>query len=295
MALRKQDLVGYALILPAMLGVLAFVIYPVEEVIRLSFTNTNYLTHRSDFVGFQSYERALSDPVMGLVVRNTFEWVIGNTVFSVLLGLGVGYFLSFNFGINRFLRSGILIPWILPSVVSIAAWKWMLHPELGVINDLLKKLGLIQVGIAWLGEPGLVMYALVTIGVWGSLPFVALVVSAAAQGIPDSLLQAATIDGANGWQKFLFIVLPSLTYPLTIIGMLTLIASMNNLVTVWGTTQGGPANSSVTLAALIYQTGFLSFRFGLSSALSVLNFVVLLGASVIYLACLGGTWKAGER
>lgn len=295
MRLRKQDLFGYALVLPAMLFVLSFIIYPVAEVIRLSFTNTSLLTRRSDFVGFQSYERVLSDPLIGQVMLNTVIWVLVGTALALLTGLMVGYFLSFNFQINRLLRASILIPWVLPAVVSIAAWRWMYHAEMGVINDMLKKIGLIEKGIPWLGDPDLVLYALISIAVWRHLPFAALVISAAVQSIPTSLLEAATIDGANGWHKFRLIVLPHLGYTLTVIGIMNLIWSMNDLITVWGSTRGGPANASEILSTYIYSVGFNSFRFGLSSALSVINFAVLLTASIVYLLVLRRTWRADER
>lgn len=292
MRLRAQDWFGYALVFPAMAMVLMFIIYPVGEVVRLSFTNTSLLTGRSDFVGLQSYERILADELIGHVVRNTAIWVAANTVITLLLGLMVGYFLSFNFVINRLLRASILIPWILPGVIAVAAWQWMYHAEMGVINDLLKKAGVIQAGVAWLGDPELVIYSLVVVAVWRHLPFAALVISAAVQAIPSSLLEAATIDGANAWQRFRHVVLPALSYTMTIIGILTLIWSMNDLVTVWGSTRGGPANASEILSTYIYQVGFTSFRFGLSSALSVINFLLLLAASVSYLIVLRKTWSA---
>jgi multiple sugar transport system permease protein len=272
--------------------VLAFVIYPVGEVVRLSFTNTSLLTRREEFVGLQSYQEVLSDPLIGHVLQNTAIWVFANTGLTLLIGLAVGYFLSFNFVINRLLRASILVPWVLPAVVAVAAWQWMYHAEMGVINDLLKRAGLIEEGVAWLGTPSLVIYALVVIAVWRHLPFAALVVSAAVQAVPTSLLEAATIDGANAWQRFRHVVLPALGYTLTIIGVLTLISSMNDLVTVWGATRGGPANSSEILSTYIYQVGFTSFRFGLSSALSVINFLLLLTASISYLLVLRKTWRA---
>ncbi len=292
MRLRAQDWFGYALVFPAMAMVLALVIYPVGEVVRLSFTNTSLLTRRSDFVGLESYERILADPLILHVMQNTAIWVFANVGLTLLIGLMVGYFLSFNFVINRLLRASILVPWVLPGVVAVAAWQWMYHAELGIINDLLKKAGVIQEGVAWLGTPGLVIYSLVVIAVWRHLPFAALVISAAVQAIPASLLEAATIDGANAWQRFRHVVLPSLSYTMTIIGILTLISSMNDLVTVWGSTRGGPANASEILSTYIYQVGFTSFRFGLSSALSVINFLILLAASISYLVVLRKTWRA---
>jgi multiple sugar transport system permease protein len=295
MTLRRSDLFGYALVFPAMLLVLGFIIYPVGEVIRLSFTNTSLLAGRSDFVGLQSYQRVLSDPLMGRVLGNTAMWVFLGTALALLLGVGVGYFLSFNYWINRILRASILIPWILPAVVSVASWRWMYNAEAGILNDVLRRAGLIQKVIPWLGDPSLVMYALVVVAVWRHLPFASLVVSAAVQGIPNSYVEAATIDGANGWQKFRYIVLPELAYPLTVIGILSLIWNMNDLITVWGSTQGGPADASQILSTYIYTMGFTSFRFGLSSALSVINFGLLLTASVVYLVILRRTWGVTDR
>jgi multiple sugar transport system permease protein len=295
MRINRRDLFGYAMVTPAMLLVLGFVIYPVAEVVRLSFTNTSLLVGRSDFVGFQSYQRIVDDPLFDTVVHNTALWVFLGTALTVLLGLGIGYFLSFNFRINRLLRASILIPWLLPAVVSVAAWRWMYSAEEGVINDILKRTGLIERGIPWLGDPSLVIYALVVIAVWRLLPFGSLVISASVQGIPNSYLEAATIDGANGWQKFRYIIMPELTYPLTVIGILALIWNMNDLITVWGATQGGPADASQILSTWIYTVGFTSFRFGLSSALSVINFLILLTASVAYLVVLRRTWGVKER
>jgi multiple sugar transport system permease protein len=293
--MRRDELFGLALVLPAMALVLSFIVYPVGEVIRLSFTNTNLLTRRSDFVWFESYGRVLSDPLMGQVLWNTALWVGVGTVAALVLGLGVGYFISHDFKINRLLRASILIPWILPTVVAVAAWRWMYHAEMGVLNDMLKKIGVIEKGIAWLGEPSLVIYALSVIAVWRHLPFAALVISAAIQGIPTGLLEAATIDGANGWQKFRYIILPQLAYPLTFIGIMNLIWNMNDLITVWGSTRGGPANASEILSTFIYSMGFNSFRFGLSSALSVINFSILLALSLAYLYILRSAWRAEER
>src|SRR5258708_22568806 len=139
MTVRRSDLFGYALVLPAMLLVLGVVIYPVAEVVRLSFTNTSLLAGRSDFVGLQSYQRVLSDPLIGHVLSNTATWVFLGTALALLLGLGVRYFLSFNFWINRILRPSILIPWILPAVVSVASWRWMSSAEERTLNDVLKR------------------------------------------------------------------------------------------------------------------------------------------------------------
>jgi multiple sugar transport system permease protein len=294
LGLRRQDLFGYALILPAMLIVLGFIVYPVGDVIRLSFTNTSLLTHKSDFVWFESYEKVLADPLIGTVLQNTAIWVFATSILVLIIGLAIGYFISFDFSINKALRSGILVPWILPAIVSIAAWKWMYNAELGVLNDLLIKAGIISEGYPWFGETNTVIFALVAVAVWRHLPFAALVISAAVQAIPNTTLEAATIDGANGWDKFRLVVMPNLGYTLSIVGVLQLIWNMNDLLTVWGSTKGGPAGASEILSTFIYDQGFMSFRFGVSSAASVMNFLVILVASLIYLLLLKDTWRADE-
>ena len=206
----------------------------------------------------------------------------------MLLGLSIGYFLSFNYRINRLLRASILIPWLLPAVVSVAAWRWMYSAEEGVINDILKRAGLIERGIPWLGDPSLVIYALIVVAVWRLLPFGALVISAAVQGILNSYLEAATIDGANGWQKFRYIVrradvpIDRHRHP----GADLEYERSDHRV---GLDQGGPADASQILSTWIYSVGFNSFRFGLSSALSVINFSLLLLASIAYLLVLRRT------
>src|SRR5258708_32703353 len=135
MRVDKRDWFGYALVFPAMLLVLGFIIYPVGEVVRLSFTNTSLLAGRSDFVGLQSYQRVLSDPLMAHVLSNTATWVCLGTVLALLLGVGVGYFLSFNYWINRILRASILLPWILPAVVSVASLRWLYNAGTGILHD----------------------------------------------------------------------------------------------------------------------------------------------------------------
>ena len=275
MTLRRSDLFGYALVLPAMLLVLGFIIYPVGEVIRLSFTNTSLLAGRSDFVGLQSYQRVLSDPLMGHVLSNTATWVFLGTALALLLGLGVGYFLSFNFWINRILRACILLPWILPAVVSVASWRWMYAAEGGILNDVLLRAGLIQKVIPWLGDPSLVMYALVVIAVWRHLPFASLVVSAAVQGIPTSYVEAATIDGANGWQKFWRITLPLLRPVSAITILLGLVYTLKVFDLIWIMTRGGPADSSTTFAIWAYRLGFGSLLPDFSPAAAVGNLLIL--------------------
>jgi multiple sugar transport system permease protein len=291
---HRVGLLPYWLVAPTMLIVLAFIIYPVFETFRLSFTNTNLILAARippKFVGFATYGQALNDPLLPLVLKNTVIWVFVGTLMTLLIGVGIGYYLSFDWRINRLLRAGLLIPWIIPSVVIAAAWKWMYNDQLGVINDALRRVGIIQQGIPFLGLPDWVIFPLTFVVAWRAAPLTAMVVSAAIQGVPTTLLEAATIDGANGWQKFRYIVLPFLAFLLTVITLLTMIGITNDLVFVYSMTQGGPANASEIMATYIYRVGFDNWRFGQAAALSVLNFGFLLVLSITYLVLFRRTWQ----
>lgn len=242
-------------------------------------------------MGLATYGIALQDPLLPLVLKNTITWVFVGTLLTVIIGVAIGYYLSFDWKINRLLRAGLLIPWIIPSVVIAAAWKWMYNDQLGVINDALIRLGIIHQGIPFLGLPNVVIYPLTFVVAWRAAPLTAIVVSAAIQGVPTTLLEAATIDGANGWQKFRYIILPFLAFLLTVITLLTMIGITNDLVFVYTMTLGGPAHASEIMATYIYEVGFNNWRFGQSAALSVLNFIFLLILSLGYLFLFRKTWQ----
>ncbi len=294
MTRHRVGLLPYWLVAPTILIVTAFIIYPVYETFRLSLTNTNLILAARippKYVGLATYGIALQDPLLPLVLKNTITWVFVGTLLTVLIGVAIGYYLSFDFKINRLLRAGLLIPWIIPSVVIAAAWKWMYNDQLGVINDALMRVGIIHQGIPFLGLPNVVIYPLTFVVAWRAAPLTAIVVSAAIQGVPTTLLEAATIDGANGWQKFRYIILPFLAFLLTVITLLTMIGITNDLVFVYTMTLGGPAHASEIMATYIYEVGFNNWRFGQSAALSVLNFIFLLILSLGYLFLFRKTWQ----
>ena len=215
---KVRNYLPYFLVIPTFTVVMLLIAYPIFDVFRLSFTNLFLLRPGTGkFVGLNTFVSVLKDPVFLLVLKNTFIWIVLGAVLSMSIGIAIGYYLSFNFKINRFLRAVILIPWILPSVVSASTWQWMLNAQFGVINDLLKKLGLIEEGIGWLGDPRLAIYALTFILVWKNIPLISLLLSAAIQSVPISLLEAATIDGASGWQKFWRIIFPIISYTFLIL------------------------------------------------------------------------------
>jgi len=280
----KQVRFPYVLILPTYIVVLVLIAYPILDVIRLSFTNLFLLLPGTGkFVGFKTFIAAISDSVFPLVFKNTLIWMSLATLFSLAISIGVGYYLSFDWKINRILRAVILIPWIFPPVISASIWQWMMHSEFGVVNDLLKRVGLLKEGIAWLGQPNTALYALIFVMVWKNVPMLSILLSAAFQGVSNELLEAATIDGASGWQKFRRISLPTISYTILILMVIVSIWNIQQFVIIWITTRGGPVNSTHILPTYIYQMAFTNFKFGHAAALSVITIGILMTISVIYL------------
>ncbi len=282
----------YLLILPTYIVVVVLVAYPIFDVIRLSFTDLLLLRPGTGkFVGLKTYIQTFTDPVFPLVIRNTILWMALATVLSIGVGLAVGYFLSFDWRINRLLRAVILLPWILPPVISASIWQWMVHPDFGVVNDMLIRLRILTSGVAWLGEPRIALFVLILVMVWKNVPMLSILLSAAFQGVPTELLEAATIDGASEWQKFRRISLPTVSYTLLILMVIVSIWNIQQFVIIWITTRGGPINSTHILPTYIYEMAFTNFRFGQAAALSVITIIILMGISVVYLMLFRRTAK----
>ncbi len=290
--MTKKIKLPYILILPTYIIVVVLVAYPIFDVIRLSFTDLLLLRPGTGkFVGLKTYIQTFTDPVFPLVIRNTILWMALATVLSIGVGLVVGYFLSFDWRINRLLRAVILIPWILPPVISASIWKWMVHSDFGVVNDMLIRLRILTSGVAWLGEPRVALYVLILVMVWKNVPMLSILLSAAFQGVPNELLEAATIDGASGWQKFRRISLPTVSYTLLILMVIVSIWNIQQFVIIWITTRGGPINYTHILPTYIYEMAFTNFRFGQAAALSVITIIILMGISVVYLMLFRRTAK----
>ena len=280
----KRNYYPYILVLPAFILVMLFLAYPLAEVFRVSFTDTFLLRPTSGgFVGFKTYAKVLSSKDFLPMMGRTFIWMGIGTFLSMALGLGIGYFLSFEWTVNRLLRAVIIIPWIIPPVVSANTWTWILNSRFGVINDLLIRFGIIKEGIAFLGDPKIAIFALVQILIWKNTPIVAILLSAAFQGVPESLTEAARIDGASGWQIFTKILFPAISHTFTVVIIMVSIWCIQQFAIIWVATQGGPVNSTHILPTYIYEVGFVNYRFGEGGVLSVINIFILVAISIVYL------------
>lgn len=274
---------AYYLILPSLLLVTAIILYPVISGIGLSFQEMR-LTRpdRNGFNGLGHYRDLLTDRVFLKALQNTFIWVVVGVSLQFLLGLITALCLNRT---SRFMKVAsvlVLLPWILPSVVAANIWALMLDSRLGVINDILVKLNLIDSYHAWFADPNTALPSAMVISLWRNFPFFTLLLLAGLQAIDEELYQAASVDGANVLSKFWHITLPLLTPIIVATIVLRVIGLVNSPDLLLILTNGGPGHSSQVLSLYAFQKAYIDFDFGYSGAISVVMFVFLMIFTIIY-------------
>lgn len=276
----------YLLVLPAVILVIGVVIYPVASGVIAAFQDMTLRTLSRGtvtFVGLRNFERVLADPVFMQAARNTAFWVATNVVVQLTIGFALALLLSKHVRGIGFFRSGILVPWVVPSVVAVLTWRWMYDPSVGIFNELLVRAGLISDYRPWLGDTDTALLAVTVESIWKGTPFVMLLLLAALQLIPKSIFEAASMDGARGWRLLFYVILPQIRLSFAIAAVLTLILTVNNFNAIWLMTAGGPLNASEILFTLAYRYGFERFDLGLASAVATMLFVALVIATTGYL------------
>ncbi|WP_082560953.1 carbohydrate ABC transporter permease [Devosia sp. Root685] len=284
-----KKLEPYLLVLPAMLILAFFFAGPAIYNIALAFQELSLfdLGREGRWVGFDNFAEVLTDPSTGQSLINTTVWLtVVTVVLRLVLGLGLALLLNATvfsrWKLGWLVRSLILVPWVTPPVVAVAAWKWLLDARYGVVNQFLVGIGAIEQGIPFLARTSTVWGAIETMLIWRELPFVVITILAALQSIPSELREAARIDGANEFQIQTRIVLPLLKPVLAVITLLTTIWTFNNFVYVWLATRGGPGDYTQVLATQMYTTSFVDYRMGAGAAVGVVMSLIMFAFALIY-------------
>lgn len=210
---RQQERLGWLLVLPSVIVVLAVAIYPLFETFRLSFTN--YRLTRPDrvrYIGLENYRDLFNDDLFWTSMKNTIIFTASSVFFETVLGVIVALTIHSNFRGRGFARTSMLVPWAIPTVVSSLLWQWMFNDRYGVINSVLIRLGFMEESrnFSWIADTSTAMFAVVAVDVWKTMPFMALLLLAGLQIIPNDVYEASYVDGANKWQQFWGITLPLL-------------------------------------------------------------------------------------
>jgi len=264
---------GYFFILPCFLLLLLVLGFPTIMAVLNSFAPI----WTTGFKGFtlDYYRRLLQDHIFWNAVLETVYFVGGTVTLHLLLGFCVALVLNKEIRARRFFRIVAILPWTVPDVIAGLIWAWMYDPISGIINDFLRRIGLIRSTIEWLATPTLVMPSVIIADTWRGYPFVMLVLLAGLQAIPKELYEAARVDGATWWQELRYITLPNLKRMIFIASILDIIWQTRRFGLIWVMTEGGPARATEVISVLAYKTYFKFFDFEYASAMSVAMAVFL--------------------
>jgi multiple sugar transport system permease protein len=280
--LEHEHWLAVMLLLPTVVLLGLFIAYPFVKGVLLSVTSTK-VGVPGDFVGLANFDKIWNDSIFRIAVRNTFIYTFVTTVLKLALGLWLAVLLNRHFRGKALTRAFILLPFIIPTVLSTFAWKWMFDPTFSVINWALFKLHAINGRINWLGDPDLAMISVIIVNVWRGVPFYAISLLAGLQTISPELHEAAAIDGAKPWQRFWHVTWPLLLPVTMVVVLFSVIQTFADFQLVYVLTGGGPANATHLFATYAYQIGVGTGLLSEGAAISLAMFPVLLVVVIVQL------------
>jgi multiple sugar transport system permease protein len=280
---RQYARLGLLLIAPTVLVFCAVIVYPLVSAIYLSFFQIFTPTLQGGFVGLENYKTLLSRGEFWISLRNNLVWTVGTLTLQIVFGVGMALVLHQNIWFRSLARSLILFPYFISTVVAVLVWRWLFNDLYGILNHLFMMAGLIDMPIDYLGSMPNAMISIILVGAWKYFPFVVIAVLARLQTIPDSLYEAARIDGAGPVARFFDVTLPQLRDVLVVIIMLRAIWDFKEFDLIYLLTGGGPVISTQTLPLLVYKEAFALNQMGMAAAYAVVMMAIMLVFMIVYI------------
>ena len=278
----------YLYVLPALIVMLVVIAFPIYYTIELSFFRTppNLQMRDKIWTGIDNYILVLNSPVFHEVTIQTIIWTLASTFFAFLLGLGAALSLHREFVGRGLMRALLLIPYVISAVAASYVWKWLYHSDFGVIGALAVQLGITAEPINFLDNRQTVLASLIVVNIWKEFSFAMVMLMAGLQTVPDQLLRAAQVDGANAWNRFWHVTFPHLKGVSMVTILLLMVANFNSFIIPFVMTGGGPADASHIWITHIYQLAFGRQQWGAASAYAVILFVVMMVLGYFYVKAL---------
>ena len=280
---RRPSFLPYLLAIPILLYEGLFVLYPIYEGIKSSFYTQANLGTPPVWVGLNNYRRLIEDEFFWRSLKQTFLFMGGVIVASILFGLISAVLLNRAFFGRSAARGVITLPWAFPDVPAVLIFIWMLNPQFGVMNLFANWLPWVDQNPKWLLDPNLALVSLILITAWKGFPFYSLVILASLQTVPAELSEAARVDGASRWQIFRAVTLPYITPTLMLLVVLASIYAFKQFTIIWLMTGGGPAGATETIVVRVYQTAFRFYDFSDAATIGVAGCLIVLTISLICL------------
>ncbi|TAY05043.1 sugar ABC transporter permease [Rhizobium leguminosarum] len=275
--LQNNNVLGFLFMLPAAVFLVCFLTYPLGLGVWLGFTDTR-IGRDGIFIGLENYQFLMDDSVFWLSVFNTILYTSVASVLKFTLGLWLAMLLNQHLPFKSFFRAIVLLPWVVPTVLSALAFWWIYDSQFSIISWSLMQLGLISGPINFLGDPINARISVIVANVWRGIPFVAISLLAGLQTIPASLQEAASLDGATSWQRFRYVTLPMLTPIIAVVMTFSVLFTFTDFQLIYVLTKGGPVNATHLMATLSFQRGIPGGQLGEGAAIAVAMVPFLLGA-----------------
>lgn len=281
---RREAIIGLLLLAPSLLVILGVTLQPILTTLYLSlFQTTPGRAAENVFVGLGNYLSILSDAQFWTTVSRTLYFTLVSVGLELLIGLGIALLIHAHPPGWKALRTCLIIPWAVPTIVNGTMWRWIYNADYGALNALLTQLGLIERYIPWLTRPWTAMNLVILADIWHSVPFIAIILQAALATLPPELDEAAAIDGANAWQRFMRVRLPLLRSAILVALVIRTVEAFRVFDIIYVITNGGPAFGTVTISYLTYLETFSFSHIGRGSALSFLISLFSLTLAFIYI------------
>jgi multiple sugar transport system permease protein len=290
---QSRGALGFLFMLPAAALLLLFLAYPLGLGVWLGFTDEK-IGRPGIFIGIENYWFLWSDSVFWLSVFNTLLYTIVASVLKFGLGLWLALLLNEHLPFKAFFRAIVLLPWVVPTVLSAIAFWWIYDAQFSILSWVLMQFGWIDSPINFLGDPTNARASVIAANVWRGIPFVAITLLAGLQTIPPSLYEAATLDGATSWQRFRYVTLPMLTPIIAIVMTFSVLFTFTDFQLIYVLTRGGPVNATHLMATLSFQRGISGGNLGEGAAIAVAMIPFLLAAILFsYFGLQRRRWQQG--
>ncbi|MDP3258429.1 MAG: sugar ABC transporter permease [Bosea sp. (in: a-proteobacteria)] len=292
----NRNWLGFWFMVPTMIFLLFFLAWPLILGMWMSMTDMR-IGRGGVFIGLENYQYLLEDRDFLNATGFTLAYTAVASVVKFAVGLYLAILLNNHMPLKAFIRAIVLIPFIVPTVLSAVAFWWIFDTQFSIFTWLLQKAGFLAKGqyINWLGDPFLAQCSVIFANIWRGIPFIAITLLAGLQTVSPSLYEAATLDGASGWQRFRFVTYPLLTPIIAVVMTFSVLFTFTDFQLIWAMTRGGPVNATQLMATLSYQRGILGGRLGEGAAIATAMVPFLLAAIMIsWFGLQRRKWQQGE-
>ncbi len=280
--MSRTSRTGWLFAAPLLVFLVIFVAYPVVRSVIVSFTNTSILTGKDDFIGLANYADAFTDPDIGPVTWTSILWTAGSLLGQLGVGLAAALLINQPLKGLRFIRPILIVPYVVPAISLALVWRWMLDGRYGIAAQAMQSFGMIPIDQTPLAMSGLALPSVIVANIWRAFPFAMLIYWAALQSIDQSQYEAAAVDGAGAWKRFVHITLPALSTATVSLIVIRGMWTVTYFDLIYLITKGGPAGVTTHWPIWIYEEAMGKFHFGYASALATIVGLVLFGLILVY-------------